>query len=181
MPLSPRIRTVADSFATLCTVSSTSLQRRARPGDEIALAGIAGRVLQRQDVALQVLPLAGVTHQPAHHVGIGVLGEEVIGAELDGLDRAVDVGRRRGHDDLDEREVLANDLQQVEAAEAGLLHVGEEHVDVLAVHQRQAGLGGRGAKHAVIAAQGLGEALAGLVVSIDDEHGLAARRHSAGV
>ena len=157
------------------------LQRGARTGDEVAAAGIAGRVLQRQDVAMQVLPLAGMTHQPAHHVGIGVLGEEVIGAELDGLDRAVDVGRRRGHDDFDERKVLANDLQQVEAAEAGLLHVGDEHVHVLAVHQGQPGLCGRGANDAVIAAQGLGEALAGLVVSIDYQHRLAAGRHSAAV
>jgi hypothetical protein len=105
----------------------------------------------------------------------------VIGAELDGLDRAVDVGRCRGHDDFDEREILANDLQQVEAAEAGLPHIGEQHVHILALHQRQAGLCGCGANHAVIAAQCLGEAFAGLVVRIDYQHGLAARRHSAAV
>ena len=77
----------------------------------------------------------------AQDVGIGVLGEEVIRAELDGAHRAVDVGRGGGHDDLDQRKILADDLQQVDAAEPGLRHVGDEDVDVFLVHQRQAGFG----------------------------------------
>ena len=36
---------------------------------------------------------------------------------------------------------------------AGWLHVGDEDVDLFAIHQRQPGLGRRGADDAVIAAQ----------------------------
>ena len=126
---------------------------------------------------MQILPLAGVADEVAQHVGIGVLGQEVIGAELDGADRAVDVRRRGGHDDLDQRKVFADDLQQVDAAEPGLRDVGDEDVDVLLVQQRQARFGGRGADDAVVAPQRLRQALARLVLRVDYENGLAAGRH----
>jgi hypothetical protein len=153
------------------------LQGGARPGDELARRGVAGRILERQHVALQVLALARVADQVAQRVGIGVLGQEVVGAKFDGPDRAVDVGRRRRHDDLDEREVFADDLQQVDAAKAGLPDVGDEDVDVFLVHQRQAGLGRRRPNHAVIAAQGLRQALPCLVAGVNHQHGLARGSH----
>ena len=60
---------------------------------------------------------------------------------------------------------------------ARLLHVGDEDVDVLAVHQRQAGLGGRRADDAEVAPQGLRQPLARLVLGVDDENGLASGSH----
>ena len=95
VPLSPRISTVADSFATLCTRLEHVLERGARAGDELAVAGIARRILQRQHVAVEVLALAGVRAPASRSTsGSASLREEVIGAELDRLHRAVDVGRR---------------------------------------------------------------------------------------
>ena len=74
-----------------------------------------------------------------------------------------------------------HDLEQVEAAEARQPHVGDHHVDVFAIHQRQPGLGRRGAHDAVVAAKGLGETFARVVVRVDHEHGLAALCHAIGV
>ena len=54
-----------------------------------------------------------------------------------------------------QREVLAHDLEQVEAAQARQLDVGDQHVDVFAIHQCQPGLGRRGAHDAVVAAKRL--------------------------
>ena len=127
------------------------LERGARAGDEVARRGIARGVLQREHVAIQVLALAGVADQRAEHVGVGVLGQEVVGAEFDGADRRVDVGPGRGHDYLDYWEVLADDLEKVEPAERRQLHVGDQHVDFFPVHQRQTRFRGRGANDAVVA------------------------------
>ena len=86
-------------------------------------------------------------------------------------------GRGGGHDDRDERKILADDLQQVDAAERRLKHVRDQDVDFLAVHQRQPGLGGGGADDLEIALQGLRQPLARLVLRVDHENGLAAGRH----
>ena len=86
-------------------------------------------------------------------------------------------GAAASHDDLGQREVLADDLQQLDAAEPRLPHVGDQDVDFLALHQRQPGLGRRRADHPEIAPQGLRQPLARLILRVDDENGLAAGRH----
>ena len=73
----------------------------------------------------------------------------------------------------DEREILADDLQQVDAAERRLPHVRDQHVDVFAIHQRQAGLGGDGADDPEVAPQRLRQPLARLILGVDYENGLA--------
>ena len=50
---------------------------------------------ERQDMAMEVLALAGVADQLAQDVGVRVFREEVIRAELDCRDRAVNVRRLR--------------------------------------------------------------------------------------
>ena len=154
------------------------LQAGARAGDEVAGGGVARRVLQRQHVAMQILPLAGVADELAQHVGIGVLRQEVIGAELDRADRAVDVRRRGGHDDLDQRKVFTDDLQKVDAAESRLRDVGDEDIDVLLVQQRQACLGGRGADDTVVAPQRLRQTFARFILPVDYENGLSSHGRS---
>jgi len=70
------------------------LEGGAWTGDELSTGDVARCILQCQDVPLQILPFAGAAYQVAQHVGIGVLGQEVVGAELDGADGAVNVRRR---------------------------------------------------------------------------------------
>jgi hypothetical protein len=101
----------------------------------------------------------------------------VIGPELDRADRAVDVRLRGGHDDLDQRKVFADDLQEVDAAEPGLRDVGDEDVDVLLVEERQARLGRRRADDAVVASQCLRQTLARVILPVDNQNSLASCRH----
>jgi hypothetical protein len=61
-------------------------------------------------------------------VGLEGLGEVVLGAELDGLDGAVDGAERRHHHHHGARRSGARLLQQPDAVEAGHLQVGEDQV-----------------------------------------------------
>jgi hypothetical protein len=73
--------------------------------------------------------------------------------------------------------MIADDLKQIESAERRQPDVGDQHVHFFPIHQRQARLGRGGANDAVVPAQGLREPLARLVVGIDDQYCLSARRH----
>ena len=138
VPLSPRISTVADSFATCCTRSTMSRICRARADEELALALLGDLRAERDDLAVQILPLAGVAHQRAQLVVVEVLGDVVVGAVLHRLHGGLDLVDRRDHDALDEAVVLLDDAQHVEAADAGQADVEQDQVDVLVLQQRAA-------------------------------------------
>ena len=80
-----------------------------------------------------------------------------------------------GDDDhLDVRVVLLDDLEDLEAADAGQVRVEDHQVDVLLLHHLERAFAGAGAKDAQIAAQRAGERLAHHLVVVDDQQGLAA-------
>ena len=152
-------------------------QRGAGTGHELAPIQVVDFVLERQHTAVQVLPLAGVPDEDPHGVGSGRLRDEVIRAELDGPDRFVHIRLARGQDDLDERIVFSDDLQQLEAADAREGRLGDDQVHFLAIHHREGRLAGRRAQDAIVAAERHGNRLPGPVFLIHDDDGLAARGH----
>ena len=89
----------------------------------------------------------------------------------------VDVGDRRGHDHLGGRVVLAQDAQQLETRDAGLAHVDERDVDLVAREQREGAFRARGAQDAEVLPQRVVQRLARSLVLIDDEQGLLTRGH----
>ena len=130
VPLSPRISTVADSFATLLHQIDDVADLLARADDELALALLGDLRAQRDHLAVQILPLARVPHQRPQLVVVEVLGDVVIGAVLHRLHGGLDLVDRRDHDALDEAVVLLDDAEDVEAADAGQPDVEQHEVDV---------------------------------------------------
>ena len=101
VPLSPRISTVADSFATLLHQLDDVADRRLGPMMNSRSLCSATCALSVMHLAVQILPLAGVAHQRAQLVGVEVLGDVVVGAVLHRLHRGLDLVDRRDHDALD--------------------------------------------------------------------------------
>ena len=119
VPLSPRISTVADSFATSLHQVDDVADLARRPDEELALALLGDLRAERDHLAVQILALAGVAHQRAQLVVVEVLGDVVVGAVLHRLHRGLDLVDRRDHDALDQAVVFLDDAQHVEAADAG--------------------------------------------------------------
>ena len=90
----------------------------ARADQELALALLGDLRAERDDLAVQILPLARVPHQRSQLVVVEVLGDVVVGAVLHRLHGGLDLVDRRDHDALDEAVVLLDDPQHVEAADA---------------------------------------------------------------
>ena len=103
----------------------------------------------------------------------------MIGAVAHRLDRRLELLHHRDDDDLDVGVVLADDLQDLEAADARQADVEQHQVDVLLLHHLERGFAGRGPQHAVVAPQDRRQRLAHSLVVVDDEHGLAAFGHAA--
>ena len=151
VPLSPRISTVADSFATLCTRSTMSRICWLGPMMELALALLGDLRAERDDLTVQILPLARVAHERSQLVVVEVLGDVVIGAVLHRLHGGLDLVDGRDHDALDEAVVLLDDAQHVEAADARQPDVEQDQVDVLLLQQRQRRFAARHRQDAVVA------------------------------
>ena len=111
---------------------------RARPADEIAVALFLLHLRgQRQHLPVEVLPFRGVRDDRAHRLGLGALDQHVVGAELHRLHRQVDVGRVGEHHELGQRVVLADDAQEVEAADSRQRRVRQHQVDAVAAEHAE--------------------------------------------
>ena len=128
---------MADSFATFCTSSMISRVRAAGADDELAVDLLGDLGAQPHDVAVEILPLAGVGDERAHALEVEVLRDVVIGAVAHRLDRRVELLDHRDDDHLDVGIVLLGDLQHLEAADAGQADVEQHQVDVLLLHHLQ--------------------------------------------
>ena len=82
---------------------------------ELAVALLGDLRAERDDLAVQILPLAGVAHERPQLVVVEVLGDVVIGAVLHRLHGGLDLVDGRDHDALDQAVVLLDDAQDVEA------------------------------------------------------------------
>ena len=168
VPLSPRMSTVADSFAILCTRSTMSRAILLEPTTN-SRSVCSATCAERQHLPIQVLPLAGVPHERSQLVVVEILGDVVIGAVLHGLHGGLNFTNRRDHDDLDQAEVLLDDPQHFEAADAGQADVEHHQIDVLAVEDRQRRLAARHAEHPVITLQDCGQRVPHPFIVVDDE------------
>ena len=153
----------------------------ARADDELALGLVGDLRRQRQHLAVQILPLAGVPHERPQLVVIEILGDVVVGAVLHRLHGRLDLVDGGDHDDFDEAVVLLDDPQDLEAADAGQPDVEQHQVDVLAVQDGQRGFAARDAQHAVLALEDRGQRVPHPLVVVDDEDGLGLVAHCAGV
>ena len=126
----------------------------ARADQELALALLGDLRAQGDDLAVEILPLAGIPHQRPELVVVEILGDVVVGAVLHRLHRGLDLVDRRDHDALDEAVVLLDDPQHVEAADARQADVLQDEVDVLVLQQPQGCLAARHAQRPCSRASG---------------------------
>ena len=175
VPLSPRISTVADSLRHLLHEIDDVADLAARADQELALALLGDLRAQRDDLAVQILPLAGVAHQRPQLVVVEVLGDVVVGAVLHRLHGRLDLVDGRDHDALDEAVVLLDDAQDVEAADAGQPDVEQDQVDVLVFEQRQRRLAARHRQDAVVALEDGGDRVPHPLIVVADQDGLRGR------
>ena len=152
----------------------------ARSDDELALGLIRDLRRQRQDLAVQILPLAGVADERPQLVVIEVLGDVVVGAVLHRLHGGFDFVDRRDHDDLDEAVVFLDDPQHLEPADAGQPDIQQDEVDVLLVEDRQRRFAAAHPQHAIFAFQDRRQRVPHPLVVVDDEDGLGLGAHLAG-
>ena len=151
----------------------------ARSDDEFAVVALGDLGAQPHDVLVQVLPFARVGHERSEPFDIEVLRDVVVGAETHRLDRGLKLLQRRDDDDFHVWIVLPDDLEHLEAADAGEAHVEEHDIDVLLVHHLETGLTRRRPQHAIIPLQDGGQRFAHPLVIVDNEHGFPAFGHEA--
>ncbi len=149
----------------------------ARADHELALALVGDLGRQRQDLPVQILPLARVAHEGAELVVVEILGDVMIRAVLDRLHGRLDLADRRDHDDFDQAVVLFDDPQHFEAADARQPDVEQHQIDVFAIQDRERGLAARYPQHAVLALEDRREGVAHPLIVVDDEHRLRFMRH----
>ena len=125
----------------------------ARADQELALALLGDLRAEGDDLAVEILPLAGVAHERPQLVVVEVLGDVVIGAVLHRLHGGLDLVDRRDHDALDQAVVLLDDPQHVEAADAREPDVEQDQIDVFLLEQRQRGLAAGDRQDAVVPAR----------------------------
>ncbi len=152
----------------------------ARADDELALGLVGDLRRQRQDLTVEILPLAGVANQRAQLVVVEVLGDVVIGAVLHRLHGGFDFVDGRDHQDLDQAVILLDDPQHLEAADARQPDVQQDQVDILAIEDRQRRLAAADAQDAVLPLQDRRQRVAHAFVVVDDEHGLEFMAHASG-
>ena len=144
----------------------------ARADEELALALLRDLRAERDDLPVQVLPLARVADQRSQLVVVEVLRDVVVGAVLHRLHGRLDLVDRRDHDALDEAVVLLDDPQHVEAADPRQPDVEEDQVDVLLFQQRQRGLAARDRQDAVVALEDRADRVAHPLIVVADQDGL---------
>ena len=149
----------------------------ARADDELAFGLIGDLRGEREDLAVQILPLARVAHERSQLVVVEILRDVVIRAELHRLHGGLDLGDGRDHQHLDEAVVLFDDAQHLESADARQPDVEQQEVDVFAIEDRQRGFAGRDAEHAILAFEDRSERIAHPFVVVDDEDGLRLGAH----
>ena len=76
-------------------------------------------------LSIEILPLRCVRHGRAQEVGFGVVAQIVIRPELDGLNRAFEIGAIGDENGLGQRIVGPDDLQQFEAGDAWQVDIGD--------------------------------------------------------
>jgi hypothetical protein len=104
------------------------------------------------------------------------LRQKIHRASLHRLHRRIDAAVGGHHDDgrlVRERQGLVDDL---EAAFAGHAEIGDDHVELLRIHQVEALIGARGDRHVVIVLQRLLQPLTGVLLVVDDQN---TRHHAA--
>ncbi len=151
----------------------------ARADDELALGLVGDLGGQRQDLAVEVLPLAGVAHERSKLVVVEVLGDVVVGAVLHRLHGGLDLVDGRDHDDLDQAVVFLDDPQHLEAADAGQPDVEQHEVDVFAVQDGEGRFAARDPQHAELALENGRQGVPHPLIVVDDEHGFGLLAHCA--
>ena len=149
----------------------------ARSDVELAVALLGHLGAERHDLAIQILPLAGVPHERAELVVVEVLRDVVIGAVLHRLHGGLDFVDRRDHDALDQAVVLLDDAQDVEAADAGQADILQHHVDFLLAEQRQRGFAARHGQDPIVAAEDRRDGVPHALIVVADQDGFRGRRH----
>ena len=149
----------------------------ARPDVELAVALLGDLRAERHDLAIQILPLAGVPHQRAELVVVEVLRDVVIGAVLHRLHGGLDLVDGRDHDALDQAVVLLDDAQDVEPADAGQADILQHHVDFLLAEQRQCGFAARHGQDPIVASEDRRDGVPHALIVVADQDGFRGRRH----
>ena len=149
----------------------------ARADDELPLGLVGDLRRERQHLPVQVLPLARVADERAQLVVVEVLGDVVIGAVLHRLHGRLDLADGRDHDDFDERVVLPDDAQDLEAADPRQAHVEQNQIDVFAIQDREGGFATGHAEHVVVTLQDRRQRVAHALVVVDDEDGFRLMNH----
>ena len=140
VPLSPRMSTVAESGPTLFTTSITSCIARLGPTTNSRSpmsCTSSRRVMSRRFRSCRSDACATVGAQACQG---RYLSEKVIGAKLDRLHRAVEIGAVGHQDALGQRIVGAHNLQQLQPGHTGQLNIRDQQIDFFALHQREGGL-----------------------------------------
>ncbi len=177
MPLSPRIKTVAESLRDLVHELDDLADLLARSDVELAIALLGHLRAERHDLTIEILPLAGVAHERAQLVVVEVLGDVVIRAVLHRLHGGLDLVDRRDHDALDQAVVLLDDAQDVEAADAGQADVLQHDVDLLLAQERQRGFAARNRQDAVVPPEDRGDRVPHALIVVADQDGFGGGRH----
>ena len=139
---------------------------------ELAIVLLGNLFAQADDVAIEILPLAGVGDEPRQAFEVDVLRDVVIRAEPHRFDRDIELAHLRSGDHFDVGVVLFRDLEHLEAGDAGKVRVEDHQIDVLLLHHLQRRFAGRCAQHAEVAPQQTGERFAHPLVVVDDQQGL---------
>jgi hypothetical protein len=149
----------------------------ARPDQEFPVGLLGHLGAERHDLPVEVLALGGVAHERAERVVVEILRDVVVGAVLHRLHGRLDLVDGRDHDELDERVILLDDAEDLEAADAGQPDVEQHEVDVLFPQQRQRGFPARRGQDAVVGFEDRREDLPHPLVVVDDEDRLGLGAH----
>ena len=168
VPLSPRSSTVASVTATFFIWSSTASIAGSCATTPVSLVAHGPHALV---LLAQPAPLERAAHHQAQLVRPGQrLAKIVEGAQLHGLDRALDGAVRGQHDDLHLGLLGAHPAQQRHAVQARHLEIGQHQVERLAREQARRGLAVGRLHHAqALALQHLGDEAADSFLVVDDQ------------
>jgi hypothetical protein len=151
------------------------------PRDHVLEAVLAlDLALQPRDLSPQRALGQGLVDQEQELLDLERLGDVVVGAELDRLDRGLDRAEGGDHDDVRRVGEGADVADQIEAVEVGHPQVGDHQLDWLGARGLEAGGAAAGGPDPVAGVgQLLGQELAHRVVVLDDEHGRGGVSHGA--
>ena len=147
------------------------LMRREGAADD-AIRG-AGALAQRADLAAQMRGLERALGDEHETIRLEGLLDEVIGAELDGADRRLDIAVAGDHHHRQVFVLLLDDLQHLHAVEARALQpdVEEDEMRAALLDRRQRVVGVLGGAHAMaLVAENAGDELSDVFFVVDDEN-----------